>query len=304
MEENAKRNPQDANPPAAGAARRAAADPDLLSLVLTLRPAAPACDAEAPAWWGRAAHALLLNVVEQADPALAAGLHEGSGPRPFTASSLLGHFPARRLDPEGSYLLRLPAIQAGVAGILLRAAGAGGPLAPGATLELAYQRLRVESVCVDATGHPWAGLSTYPELAAAQLVGPAPAARQISLSFTSPTSFRSQERHVPLPLPELVFGSLLERWNAFSPLAFPAETKRYAAECLAVSRFDLSSRPVPAKEGGLRVGGIGQITYVTLNYDRYWMSILNALAAFALFSGVGVATATGLGQCRQLSPEE
>jgi CRISPR-associated endoribonuclease Cas6 len=279
-------------------------NPDLISLVISLRPCAPIADGDAPAWWGRAAHALLLKVVEQADPALAAGLHEGSGPRPFTASSLLGRFPARRLDPQESYLLRLTAIQSPVAGILLRAAGAGGPLAPGATLELAYQHLSVETVCVSAAGHPWAGASSYPELAAAQLVGPAPAARQISLSFTSPTAFRSQDRHVPLPLPELVFGSLLERWNAFSPLALPAETKRYAAECLAVSRFDLTSRPVQAKEGGLRVGGIGQITYVTLNYDRYWMSVLNALAAFALFSGVGVSTATGLGQCRQLNPEE
>jgi CRISPR-associated endoribonuclease Cas6 len=171
-------------------------------------------------------------------------------------------------------------------------------------LELDRQPFRVEATCLDAAAQPWAGASAYSELAAAQLVGPAPAPRQIGLSFTSPTAFRSQERHMPLPLPELVFGSLLERWNAFSPLAFPAEVKRYAAECLAISRFDLTSRPVPAKEGGLRVGAVGQITYVTLNYDRYWMSVLHALAAFALYSGVGVATATGLGQCRQVSGEE
>jgi len=79
-------------------------------------------------------------------------------------------------------------------------------------------------------------------------------------------------------------------------VAFPAETRRYAAECLAISRFDLTSRPVPAKRAacGWRSG---QITYATLNYDRYWMSVLHTLAAFALYSGVGAATATGLGQC-------
>ena len=104
---------------------------------------------------------------------------------------------------------------------------------------------------------------------------------------------------MPLPLPDLVFGSLVERWNCFAGVAFPAEARRYAAECLAVSRFDLSSRPVAAKESGLRMGAVGQITYTTLNYDRYWMAVLHTLAAFALFSGVGAGTASGMGQCRQ-----
>jgi CRISPR-associated endoribonuclease Cas6 len=241
---------------------------------------------------------LLLDTVERGDARLARALHEGSGPRPFTASSLLGHFPAGRADPGEIYTLRFTALRSDVARGLLAATGSGGAWAAGATLTLDGLPLHVLGVMTAADEHPWAGAETYAGLAAARLVGGDPAARQISLLFTSPTSFRSQERHVPLPLPELVFGSLLERWNAFAPIALPAETKRYATECLAVSRYDLATRPVPGKEGGLRVGAVGQITYATLNYDRYWMSILHALAAFALYSGVGVGTAGGLGQCR------
>jgi CRISPR-associated endoribonuclease Cas6 len=119
------------------------------------------------------------------------------------------------------------------------------------------------------------------------------------LQFTSPTTFKSQEKHVPVPLPELVFGSLLERWNAFAPIAFPPETRRYAAECLALARYRLSTRPVPMKSGGLRVGAVGEATYTSINYDRYWMSLMGVLAAFALFSGVGAGVSMGLGQCRQ-----
>jgi CRISPR-associated endoribonuclease Cas6 len=106
--------------------------------------------------------------------------------------------------------------------------------------------------------------------------------------------------HIPIPLPELVFGSLLERWNAIAPLAFPEEAKRYAAECLAISRYKLSTRAVPLKGGGLRVGAVGKISYISLNYDRYWMSVMATLAEFALFSGAGAGTAMGLGQCKKM----
>lgn len=273
---------------------------DLLSLVLTLRPV-PGADPAAPPWWGRAAHALLLDVFHRADPALAAKLHVGDGPRPVTASSLLGRFPGASLDPDGAYVLRFTALQPLVAGILWQAAeSAGGALAPGAQVDLDHHPFRIESVAASPEAHPWAAAGSYAELAATQLVAAEPAGRQITLLFTSPTAFKSQERHVPIPLPGLVFGSLVERWNAFSTVAFPAETKRYAEECLAVSRYELATRPVAGKQGGLRVGAVGQITYVTLNYDRYWMSVLHTLASFALFSGAGAGTAMGLGQCRQV----
>jgi len=264
--------------------------------------AAPEADPplEAPPWWGRASHALALAAIGRDDPALAAVLHEGDGPRPFTASSLMGRFPGRRVDPAEAYTLRLTAIQAAPAAALLRATTSGGALAPGGPVDLDHHLFRVETAHLAAEAHPWAGAAGYAELAAARLVGPEPPPRQISFIFTSPTAFRSQERHIPVPLPDLTFGSLLDRWNAFSSIAFPAETKRYAAECLAISRYELATRPVQGKEGGLRVGAVGRITFTALNYDRYWMSVLGALAGFALYAGAGIQTTAGLGQCRQM----
>jgi CRISPR-associated endoribonuclease Cas6 len=278
------------------------AAPELLSLVLTLRPLPAARPAAPIAWWGRAAHQCLLAVVGQADPDLAAALHDGEGPRPFTVSSLLGPFREGSPDPAYTYGLRLTALQEAVAARLLAASEAGGPLAAGAVLELDRQPFRVEAAV--SQGHVWAGVTTYAELAAEWLVAPTPAPRQVGLQFTSPTTFRSQGRHMPVPLPALVFGSLVDRWNAFAPLAFPAEVKRYAEECLAITRYKLETRSAPLKEGGLRVGAVGQIAYTTLTYDRYWMSILHVLASFALFAGVGAGTTMGLGQCRAMRREE
>jgi len=274
--------------------------PDLLSLVLILRPLAfPA--PPLPAWWGRAAHSLLLRTVALADPALAESLHQESGLRPFAVSSLLGPFPRAGFDPQAPYTLRLGALQADLSKILLQASEAGGTLAPGAVLELDELPLRVEQALCQPEQHPWAASASYADLAARKLVSAEPAERNLALQFTSPTAFKTQGHHLPLPLPGLVFGSLLERWNACAPIAFPPEVKRYAEECLAINRFDLQSRPVPAKSGGLRIGFTGQVGYTALHYDRYWMSVLHTLAAFALFSSVGAGTSQGLGQCRAVS---
>ncbi len=271
---------------------------DLISLLLTLRP----LDSDRPAgslptWWGRASQALALQVFDQMDPALAAALHDGSSLRPFTASTLMGRMADGRLDAAGSYALRFTGLTRLVSQRLAQAAQPGGPLAPGAVLHLDYQPFRVEAAQSD--GHPWAGRAGYAELAAATLAGDPP--RQIGFLLASPTSFRSAGKQVPLPLPELLFGSLLDRWNAFAPLAFPADVRRYAQECLAVARYSLRTRPVAAKEGGMRVGAAGQISYVTLHYDRYWMGVLASLAGFACYSGVGGGTAMGLGQVRRMT---
>jgi CRISPR-associated endoribonuclease Cas6 len=123
------------------------------------------------------------------------------------------------------------------------------------------------------------------------------------LEFVAPTTFKSQGRWLPLPLPELVFGSLLDRWQAFAPIALHPETRRFAAEAVALNRYRLRSRGIPQKEGGLRIGFTGRADFVALNRDRYWLNILHLLAAFSFFSGVGYGTAAGLGQCRVTSDE-
>ena len=108
---------------------------DLISLLLTLRPlAAPAPEQPQPLWWGRAAHALLLNTIRAADENLAQDLHDESGVRPFTASNLLGSSPLRRTDPNKTYTIRYTGLTPQVTDILKQAVSPGGRLAPGQTV--------------------------------------------------------------------------------------------------------------------------------------------------------------------------
>lgn len=269
----------------------ASMEPDLLSMTLDLRPLPPPESAPpAPDWWGRAAQALLLDTVRQYDEALSQRLHDPENPtRPFTASTLLGYSPRRGLDSQRTYSLRMTSISQALTALLLKAAESG-PLSSGRYVELDYRPLRIESVQVET--------HSTQELSAPYLLAKVSPERRISLELLSPTYFKQSGKYNPIPQPDLVFGSLLDRWNAFAPIAFPAELRRYAAECLAVSFFKISSRVTPFKGSGVRIGAVGEVTYTSTNFDRYWMSLAHTLAEFAYFSGVGAGVASGMGQCR------
>jgi CRISPR-associated endoribonuclease Cas6 len=293
---------------------------DLLSLVLTLRllpTSASASGTQSESgeaqWLGRAAHAIVLDCVRRADPALAEAIHAGSGLRPFTASGLIGASPRYALSAERTYHLRLTALTAPVASALVLAAQAG-PLSPGEAVTLAETRFSIVAAdwgtpAISPSKEPmgagsqniWAAATTYESLSAPWLLGRQRPAPRLSLQFSSPTTFKSEGKHVPVPLPGWVFGSLLEKWNAFAPVALPPEARRFADECLALTSYRLSTRMLPIKENGLRAGAVGQARYTALNADRYWLSLMHLLADFALFAGVGAGTSMGLGQARKLA---
>lgn len=270
--------------------------PDLVSLVLTLRPAEPLT---APGHLGRAAHALLLRWLDEHDPALARLWHDADGPKPFTCSTLIG---GQRIDdnlrtllPEQTYWLRFTALDPAVAAVLLARCAD-----PPAAVELDHLRLPVASATVDPAAHPWAGTATFEDLARPYLLTREQSPRRITLRFASPVTFRQDGLNVPLPLPDLVFGGLADRWNAFSPIAIAPEVRRYGAACVALSGFRLESRAVPHKDGSLQIGAVGRARYMAVQYDRYWMAALGLLADFALYAGVGRLTTTGLGQARRV----
>ena len=79
----------------------------------------------------------------------------------------------------------------------------------------------VQRVALTAAGDSaWSGRATFEGLAERWLLGTTAPPASLALRFASPTAFRSREgAHVALPLPELVFGSLLDRLcGVFGPL--------------------------------------------------------------------------------------
>jgi CRISPR-associated endoribonuclease Cas6 len=262
------------------------------ALVFTLRPAAAA---QVSGGLGRATHAAILRLIAAGDAALAERLHDENGVRPFTVSNVLGlnrRGPAVGVTPERDYGLRVtlltPELEA------LAAAWTPDALAP---LDLDGTTWHVERVTADPDEHPWAGRATYEELASPALRAAGGSTRW-TLEFDSPVTFRQRGVNQPLPTPDLVFGSLLDKWNAVAPLVLPEEVRRFAAECMAASRFELRSLAEPTKNGALQIGAVGRCTYNAVNRDRYWLACIEMLARFAFYSGTGAGTARGFGRTR------
>ncbi len=236
---------------------------------------------------GRATQAWFLDQAQAADPALAATLHEGNGLRPYTV--------ALRAEQRHSQQpwLRLTALTAEVAAILEEQILPNLPN----TLMLADQLFQVAGATADGTDHAWAGQTSYEALAQGHLLGAEDPPPWLNLEFATPTTFRSQGKHQPFPLPGLVFDHWLNKWNTFAPLSLHPDLKRFAEECVGVSRYRLRSRVVRFGPATF-IGFVGRCSFRALRRDPYWLRLLHTLAAYAFYCGTGHKTTMGLGQTR------
>ncbi len=263
-----------------------------IALMFTLRPAQAGT---VPANLGRATHAAVLRLIGSADPHLAARIHDDAQVKPLTVSNLLG-LPTRSktvaVTPDMEYGLRVTLLAPE-----LEALAAHWTPAAAGVLDLDGMDWQVTGITSDPSVHPWAGQSSYESLATPALARAAsdPPTRW-TLEFAAPVTFRQRGMNQPLPTADLVFGSLLDKWNAFASLALPEEVRRFASECMAVSRFDLRSLAEPTKSGAWQIGAVGRCTYTATNRDRYWLACIDILANFAFYSGVGAGATRGFGR--------
>lgn len=266
----------------------------LLSIVLTLQAQETAV---VPAQLGRSNYAATLAQLERIEPLLAQQVHGGSAAKPLTCSGLLNAGAATdmvTLAAGAIVRVRVTGLNEAVCAALHQALID----APPPTWSLHRVPLRLVRATADAGDDRWAGSTDYAQLMAqaAREQGGAEQ-RRLHLHFASPTAFRSGGMTAPLPLPGLFFGSLLDRWNTFSPAPLDEDVRAAAQAGLALSHFRLESVPVAQKQQGLEIGSVGDVTYTYLGEDPYWLRLLRLLAAFALYSGAGIKTTMGMGQC-------
>lgn len=145
----------------------------------------------------------------------------------------------------------------------------------------------IRQICAMPGSHPQVGSSDYHLLAKTPK-----SSDDITLQFLTPTSFKQQQSVQPFPLPELVFGSLGRRWDAFAP-----EELRFGAMAWQglVSAFDLETHALKM-EGGAEIGSVGWVRYRFPDPEQ--ARVATILAHFATFAGVGRKTAMGMGQAR------
>lgn len=115
----------------------------------------------------------------------------------------------------------------------------------------------------------------------------------LKIRLISPTGFKSNGQYVIYPTPRLVFGSLLNKWNAFSKIQFDAANLMEKFEKLHISGYNLQMHSfgvegvwIPSFKGDLEL---------SLPKDKDFMKVINTLAMFSNFSGVGIKCALGMG---------
>ncbi len=120
----------------------------------------------------------------------------------------------------------------------------------------------------------------------------------ISYQFITSTGFKNNNSYVIFPTPQLIFNSLLRKWNTFAgkeiltqrglsyDLAMQVYVKNYS---LALVPFHLEGKAIPAFKGKYDLG-ISQKTMAK--------NIIYLLSKYASYSGIGIKTSIGMGATR------
>jgi CRISPR-associated endoribonuclease Cas6 len=267
------------------------------SLVLNLLPQSPI---PATHLTGRHLHALFLDLVRSLSPELSKELHGQTADKAFTLSPL--QVEMRQRD----FLLQWQHERAIAAGtpcwwrISLLDETLFGQLThlwlnlnPKQAWHLGAADLSVTSVLgTTQLQQPWAGYTTY-----AQLYEQASSSeRQIRFAFCTPTTFRLTQYDCSMPTRELVFQSLLRRWNQYSNMPFP----QALIEPIYPSYFDIQTKMVIDSRSKL-IGCVGEIVFQVLgDVEESMIKQINTLADFVLFAGVGRKTPMGMGMVRRI----
>jgi len=233
-------------------------------------------------------HGLLFRLIAESNPELAESLHQ-SKIRSFTLSP---PFPAGPQAP-GLYRVRCT---------LLDSSGILEALNQYFLNHLGNLNLRIGQIPITITRflstpsdtEIWSEQASYDTLWSEA----SSTETRFALKFCSPTAFKTGETILPLPLPERVFGSYLQRWNAYSPYPFDPEPIQYLLEHqLAVEKHQIES-----SKWHYFMGFTGQVRFVLTGKATSPQQIqqLNALANFAYYCGTGYKTAMGCGWTRRL----
>ncbi len=265
---------------------------------------------------GRPAQAWFFRQLTRVSPALVEKLHDEQNLKPYTVSTLLDD--NGRPLAEGSWLqpgqccwLRITSLDDGLSEIIESQVL---PKLP-ERLTLYKMDFRVDGVARNRAEHPWAGSSSYSEIA--QDATLRAAGRFARMEFASPTAFRSSGQDMCLPVPGQVFRSLWAKWNAFCPAAMQVQDvwPQFADACIIVNALTaLNSTHWVFAEGthGHATGFTGTVEFVlpkTAALPEQWQplsdgaaAVMQSLAQFAFYAGVGHHATIGMGQTRLLPP--
>lgn len=226
--------------------------------------------------------AVVLRWIESVDPALSAMIHDANQSKPYTLS------PLWQVSPH-IFQFTVAVLADEILDPLLR----GLALQPD-EIRLGSRRFRMEQA------------ETVVEASWQELLHPLDDVRQFEFRLHSPAAHHATgefRKTIPLPTPELYFGSWLGRWNVCCETKIDAAIKEVIAERLVVAACKGETQAVRLDGQRTFIGFMGQVRFGIVHAQTLGLEekqILTALARFGGFCGTGVDTMRGMGQTEYL----
>jgi CRISPR-associated endoribonuclease Cas6 len=261
---------------------------------------------------GKILHGLFYELLQKASAVKGDEVHSSEGLKPFSTALLLSERQRRAESIRAGEELKIrftfldDAIYPLLARYFLST--------PDLSLDLVRTELTISRILsTPQSGEEWAGCASFADLYA----NASDSEKQFSFQFVTPTFFKRSggptypDLIVPLPLPDLVFGSLLRNWNQFSPSSFVEANllKEICSHHLEMTHHRITSQLArlvfQRDDGQYRTttfpGFAGSCSFRLVElHDRSIIKTLNALADLAFFSGVGAKTTMGFGVTKRL----
>ncbi len=267
---------------------------------------------------GRPIQAWFLGQLTRSHAALASRLHDEQGLKPYTVSTLLDEHgrPFRAggwLEPGQPCFLRITSLNEELSEVIEKKIVRQSPN----QLTLYKMDFRLNEVLTRRSEHEWAGEASFSEIA--QDSSMAQAENRLRLEFASPTAFRSNGLDICAPFPGQIFRSLWEKWNAFCPEPMQVQDAwpKFASDCILVNEltavntthweFAEGTRGSATGFTGTIGFGLSPVNNIKGEWKKYWegaAAVMQSLARFAFYSGVGHHTTIGMGQTRNLYQKE
>lgn len=264
---------------------------------------------------GRPVQAWFLGQLTRSNARLAGRLHDEQGLKPYSVSTLLDTRsrplrPGSWMEPGEKCWIRITTLNDEMSNVLESKVVRRIP----DRLTIHKMNFRVDDIVTNRREHEWAGETSFSEIA--QDAALATAGHHVRMEFTSPTAFRSNGLDVCLPIPGQVFRSLWEKWNIFAPDAMQVDElwPAFAQECILVDELTAINTTHWEFSEGTRdsaTGFAGTVGFflpgqskIKKKWHDHWdgaNAVMQSLAAFAFYSGVGHHTGRGMGQCRVIS---
>lgn len=252
---------------------------------------------------GPALQGMLLNLMEEVDPAMAERLHHKDDYRPYTLSPLGIGRPDERFAgfrlPQYESIGRDTPCYVRITMLvddLFPVFGRYFLERSKPTFHLGAAEFVVTSVLEGhhPSGGPcWTQYFNYEELVNMA----SRTSRTISLKFLTPTSFGRGDVDLPLPIPRLVFQSYLKRFQEFHSYEFLPDLLEQIDFYTGIAHLDrLRTDTIKTKRITLR-GFVGDVSFEISKKsppDLIWQ--MQLLADFAFFCGTGKKTTVGMGQ--------